>query len=78
MTEHKHAGVDAHTGTSTTGHDWDGIQELNTPLPRWWLYTFYACIVWAIGYWISISRLALVWRRDARPSALEFARYGRH
>lgn len=44
--------VDAHTGTATTGHEWDGIKELNTPLPRWWLWTFYATIVWAVGYWI--------------------------
>ena len=44
--------IDAVTGTATTGHVWDGIRELNTPLPRWWLWTFYACIVWAIGYWI--------------------------
>ena len=44
--------VDELTGTATTGHDWDGIKELNTPLPRWWLWTFYACIVWAIGYWV--------------------------
>jgi cytochrome c oxidase cbb3-type subunit 3 len=44
--------TDAHTGTRTTGHDWDGIKELNTPLPRWWLYTFYACIVWAVAYWL--------------------------
>jgi cytochrome c oxidase cbb3-type subunit 3 len=44
--------IDKLTGTATTGHDWDGIRELNTPLPRWWLWTFYACIVWAIGYWI--------------------------
>jgi cytochrome c oxidase cbb3-type subunit 3 len=44
--------VDTHTGTDTTGHEWDGIKELNTPLPRWWLGLFYACIVWAIGYWI--------------------------
>lgn len=40
------------TGTETTGHEWDGIKELNTPLPRWWLYTFYACILWSFGYWI--------------------------
>ena len=46
-----HADVDGHTGTPTTGHEWDGIKELNTPLPRWWLYTFYACIVFAVGYW---------------------------
>ncbi len=44
--------IDAHSGTDTTGHEWDGIHELNTPLPRWWLMIFYACIVWAIGYWI--------------------------
>lgn len=36
----------------TTGHEWDGIEEWNNPLPKWWLYVFYACIVWAIGYWI--------------------------
>lgn len=44
--------IDKHTGTSTTGHEWDGIKELNTPLPRWWILTFYATIVWAIGYWV--------------------------
>lgn len=44
--------IDAVTGTSTTGHDWDGIRELNTPLPRWWLWSFYLSIVWAAGYWI--------------------------
>jgi cytochrome c oxidase cbb3-type subunit 3 len=44
--------IDAVTGVETTGHEWDGIKELNKPLPRWWLMTFYATIVWAIGYWI--------------------------
>lgn len=37
----------------TTGHEWDGIEELNTPLPRWWLWTFYACIVWAVIYSVA-------------------------
>jgi len=45
---------DSVTGRDTTGHEWDGLKELNTPLPKWWLYTFYACIafavVWAIIY----------------------------
>ncbi len=50
--EQEHNDIDPLTGTATTGHDWDGIHELNTPLPRWWLWTFYACIVWAIGYWV--------------------------
>ena len=43
---------DALTGTETTGHEWDGIKELNTPLPKWWLYTFIVTVVWAIGYWV--------------------------
>ena len=44
--------VDEVTGTETTGHSWDGIRELNNPLPRWWLYLFYATIVWAVVYWV--------------------------
>ena len=44
--------TDALTGTETTGHEWDGIKELNPPLPKWWLYTFYATIVWAFGYFV--------------------------
>ncbi|CAL76266.1 cytochrome-c oxidase fixP chain [Bradyrhizobium sp. ORS 278] len=47
-----HSEVDSVSGTATTGHAWDGIKELNTPLPRWWVITFYITIVWAIGYWI--------------------------
>jgi cytochrome c oxidase cbb3-type subunit 3 len=43
--------IDKVSGTETTGHEWDGIKELDTPMPRWWLWLFYACIVWAIGYW---------------------------
>ncbi len=52
--------VDAATGTSTTGHEWDGIRELNTPLPKWWLYIFYATIVWALGYWVVYPAIPLV------------------
>ena len=40
------------TGHETTGHEWDGIKELNRPLPKWWLYTFYASIVYAFIYWV--------------------------
>ena len=42
--------IDEPTGTETVGHEWDGIEELDTPMPRWWLWTLYATIVWAIGY----------------------------
>ena len=37
----------------TTGHSWDGIEEYNKPLPKWWLMIFYACIVWGVGYTIA-------------------------
>lgn len=42
--------IDAPTGTQTVGHEWDGIEELDTPMPRWWLLTFYASILFSIGY----------------------------
>ena len=42
--------IDEPTGTEFVGHEWDGIEELNTPLPRWWLYTFYATILFAAVY----------------------------
>lgn len=45
--------IDAHSGTPTTGHNWDGIEELNTPLPRWWVWTFVATIVWSVGFCIA-------------------------
>ncbi len=41
------------TGVETTGHSWDGIQELNNPLPRWWLWCLYLTIIWGIGYTIA-------------------------
>ena len=52
IASHENEHVDAHTGTATTGHEWDGIRELNTPLPKWWLNIFYVTIVWALGYWV--------------------------
>lgn len=45
--------IDEIAGVETTGHEWDGIKELNNPLPRWWLWTFYATVVFAIGYTIA-------------------------
>ena len=45
--------IDEVSGISTTGHEWDGIRELNNPLPRWWIWTFYATILWALGYVIA-------------------------
>lgn len=52
--------LDTATGTETVGHEWDGIEELNTPLPRWWLWSFYATILFAIGYTIAYPAWPLV------------------
>jgi cytochrome c oxidase cbb3-type subunit 3 len=49
--------VDELSGIDTTGHEWDGIKELNNPLPRWWLWTLYATIVWSVGYMIVYPAL---------------------
>jgi cytochrome c oxidase cbb3-type subunit 3 len=58
MSEHNE--IDHVSGRLTTGHEWDGIKELNTPLPRWWVLTFYATIIWAIGYWVVYPAWPLV------------------
>lgn len=52
--------IDDFTGTETTGHEWDGIKELNKPLPKWWLYVLYATIIWSAGYWIAYPAWPMV------------------
>ena len=52
--------IDEPTGTETTGHEWDGVKELNTPLPKWWVYTFYATCVWAVAYCIAMPAWPLI------------------
>ncbi|MFV0358506.1 cytochrome-c oxidase, cbb3-type subunit III [Tropicimonas sp.] len=49
----------------TTGHRWDGIEELNNPLPRWWLWTFYGCVVWALVYSVLYPAWPLATRATA-------------
>ena len=44
--------IDKISGVETTGHEWDGMKELNTPIPRWWLWVLYATIIWSIWYFI--------------------------
>lgn len=49
--------IDDHSGVETTGHSWDGIKELNNPLPRWWLYIWYGTIVWAVVYMVFMPAI---------------------
>ncbi|MFN3827886.1 MAG: cytochrome-c oxidase, cbb3-type subunit III [Micavibrio sp.] len=44
--------IDEISGVETTGHEWDGLKELNNPAPRWWLWVFYVSVIWSIGYWV--------------------------
>ncbi|OYX30601.1 MAG: cytochrome-c oxidase, cbb3-type subunit III [Caulobacterales bacterium 32-69-10] len=48
------------TEVETTGHEWDGIKELDNPLPRWWLWTFYACVGVAVVYWLLMPAWPMV------------------
>jgi cytochrome c oxidase cbb3-type subunit III len=52
--------IDEVSGIETTGHEWDGIKELNTPMPRWWLWILYATIIWSFGYWIVYPAIPLI------------------
>lgn len=52
--------VDAATNTAFVGHEWDGIEELDTPMPRWWLWTLYGTILFAIGYCIAYPAWPLI------------------
>lgn len=63
--------IDEISGVETTGHEWDGIRELNNPMPRWWVWTFYATIVWALGYTILYPAWPLV--NDATKGVLNYS-----
>ena len=58
----------------TTGHEWDGIEEYNNPLPRWWLWIFYATIVW--GIWYTVAYPAWPGVKEATSGYLGFSTRG--
>ncbi|MGA8610145.1 MAG: cytochrome-c oxidase, cbb3-type subunit III [Xanthobacteraceae bacterium] len=60
MDDRRQHAPEPHPQVGTTGHEWDGIRELNTPLPRWWLWLFYATIIWSVGYWVVYPSWPLV------------------
>lgn len=52
MSDNHKKEIDQISGVETTGHEWDGLKELNNPAPRWWVLVWIATIVWAVGYWV--------------------------
>ncbi len=63
--------VDELSGVETTGHSWDGLEELNNPMPKWWLYSFYACIIWAFAYMWFYPSWPVGGDKDHMKGALE-------
>jgi cytochrome c oxidase cbb3-type subunit 3 len=63
--------VDQVSGVETTGHEWDGLKELNNPLPKWWLYLFYVTIVWAVIYWVRLPIMAADFQLHHRCSGIQ-------
>lgn len=57
--------IDEATGTPTVGHEWDGIEELDTPMPRWWVWIFIATVVFSIGYVVVYPAIPLASRATA-------------
>ncbi len=57
MSDNAKKDIDAYSGVETTGHEWDGIKELNNPLPRWWLIIFYASVVISVIYMIFMPAI---------------------
>lgn len=66
--------VDEVTGVEMTGHEWDGIRELDNPMPRWWLWTWYATIAWALAYVIAYPAWPLI--SSSTSGALEWSSRG--
>ena len=65
---------DSVSGTETTGHEWDGIKELNTPLPRWWIIVFYVTIASSLLYYVvypTFPGWEGIWEWTARKAIVE-------
>ena len=66
--------IDAPTGTQMVGHEWDGIEELDTPMPRWWVITFWATIVWGLAYVVLFPAIPLL--NSATPGVWNWSSRG--
>jgi cytochrome c oxidase cbb3-type subunit 3 len=52
--------IDQPTGIETVGHEWDGIEELNNPLPRWWVITLWLTVTFSLGYVVVYPAIPLL------------------
>ncbi len=78
MTDKHDKDIDAHSGVETTGHEWDGLKELNHPAPRWWLWVFFITVIWSVGYFIvypSWPTLSGSGERGGTPGTFGWTQY---
>ena len=52
MSDKENKDIDDLSGVETTGHEWDGLKELNNPLPRWWVWVFLITVIWSAWYFV--------------------------
>ncbi|MGA9253561.1 MAG: cytochrome-c oxidase, cbb3-type subunit III [Roseobacter sp.] len=60
MTDHPTPPPRQEGDPETTGHVWDGIEEFDNPMPRWWLWCFYLTIIWGVAYSIAYPAWPMV------------------
>lgn len=79
-TAKRRPGQQAESSTETTGHEWDGISEYNSPLPKWWLNLFYLTIAFSFAYlvlypglgsWAGTKRWSSTAQHDADAAAAD-------
>lgn len=54
-------------------HNYDGIEELNNPLPMWWQQLFWATIIFAVGYFVYYQYMGGPTLQDELASDLKVA-----
>ncbi|MDZ4674905.1 MAG: cbb3-type cytochrome c oxidase N-terminal domain-containing protein [Gemmatimonadota bacterium] len=40
-------------------HEYDGIKEYDNPLPRWWVWTWWATIIFSVLYWFNVPGIGI-------------------
>lgn len=75
MSGKDHKEIDKVSGVETTGHEWDGLKELNNPAPRWWLWVFIITVVWSVGYWAAYPAWPVI--GGATKGMLGWTQYGK-
>jgi len=72
--------IDKITGIETTGREWDGLKELNNPLPKWWATIFFISCIWALIYWVIYPSWPIIFgegERGGTIGVIEWTQYNK-